>query len=950
MCQGDLGRLFEEGSTDDRLTVLVGDLYWLTHSPWDNQYNSDILNSLLYLDEINCALPTVVAYFPKLIPLKELCQGLLRVELGPQLLVNLAANMPHSFYAIIQSLLQNRTKEEPLIKVLEMIGYLSPHCSLFIRSQLLSQNFSSAISVMLALSLNVIHDEIDFLCSLLRNEDSSWFLSLREIPPALRDKIVQSLLNRLQLQSPMNEDIQACGQTHLKSETNTALLLLCCLVSILEFRLAPVDIASVFALSHLESSTRTKQLVVCFLLCCPDISELSTKEEIVSLMTNLTKTNSVTELLLLLGVYIQTSQLAQILELARQTLRISIPLKNPTLHILCSLLRKDVYDDISLAKQAANLPVVQGLSESDNNPNTTIGCVRHLLGNGLFIKYCIDITPWLTKQIIASALPVHSLLPSIITQFVNQLTSNNGAYKMSPIRKEDILQIFGIPNSHEEPNMSARALILLYLLQYNESYMLHRLEVLKTNPRVDIKSPPVYPPDLMYMIPVKQTLNYAQAHPESFGNLISDILPLIADQMPQLLEVSSLMEQLEHTTIKADFHLPCGPIVLDPGKVEAKLDILRNSDSAYEVLCILDEMPLPDLSEYFNVITDKILPHIMDNRFQDEFYHITTKFVALWGKLFTQIPWELSLKTLQHLHSNPTPSASSVTRTHMDYVSDPLSIITREPRAFLCPPLTTVMLKILNLYLTASRKHLTTQAQLSPPNTIQEETTTLILSQDSACIQLLLEHCLEQPATSKASSLSNVGVLEETRTIVCSFLHQMFCQNPILIKLVHFQGYHTSLIPITTEGIPSMHKCLDFLDELLCHPQMIKQVFAIQLTGCLVKKYPIPRSHEMAELVLNKYLQKYIDAPLPGGDPFSALSHGAVSPAAFLTSTLPSLVPICTTFPDLAPSAIKLLLELHAAVSDSTGQHPSSEQISPLDHTITTTFRLLQQTVLSLSL
>ena len=53
---------------------------------------------------------------------------------------------------------------------------------------------------------------------------------------------------------------------------------------------------------------------------------------------------------------------------------------------------------------------------------------------------------------------------------------------------------------------------------------------------------------------------------------------------------------------------------------------------------------------------------------------------------------------------------------------------------------------------------------------------------------------------------------------------QMFIAEPEMVKLVHFQGYPTQLLPITVAGIPSIHISLKFIPELVTQPQTQKQV------------------------------------------------------------------------------------------------------------------------------
>ncbi len=158
---------------------------------------------------------------------------------------------------------------------------------------------------------------------------------------------------------------------------------------------------------------------------------------------------------------------------------------------------------------------------------------------------------------------------------------------------------------------------------------------------------------------------------------------------------------------------------------------------------------------------------------------------------------------------------------------------------------------------------------------------------------------------------------------VCTFLHQVFIENPMLMKLVHFQGYHPQLLPIVVFGVHSMHICLDFLPELLNQPFLERQIFGIKLAGYLVEKYPLPKWYFLFTNTHTKVLPK---SSLLLLKPIFLVTHSvdlsrlvmqkmhnaivsADSPAPFLLETLPSLVRMVNTFPSfLAEEAVNLLL------------------------------------------
>jgi len=210
-----------------------------------------------------------------------------------------------------------------------------------------------------------------------------------------------------------------------------------------------------------------------------------------------------------------------------------------------------------------------------------------------------------------------------------------------------------------------------------------------------------------------------------------------------------------------------------------------------------------------------------------------------------------------------------------------------------------ILLHILWSFLVASRKYFSTQSSGKP-----EDTNTLLFAQDAAIVQVLLESCL---ATNLASNDPQKGNIEEIRTIVCNFLHQMFIENTLLIKLVHFQGYPAELIPVTVEGIPSMHICFEFLLELLNHQQVEKQIFAIKLTSYLAQKYPIPKSLSIARAIVQRLS---VNAKT---NPLEISLNQVITPrddVNFYIETLPSLVLICSAFPMLTEEVVELLLSI----------------------------------------
>lgn len=103
--------------------------------------------------------------------------------------------------------------------------------------------------------------------------------------------------------------------------------------------------------------------------------------------------------------------------------------------------------------------------------------------------------------------------------------------------------------------------------------------------------------------------------------------------------------------------------------------------------------------------------------------------------------------------------------------------------------------RILQAALAASRSQLSRHMQdrpltekighLTSENEREDLRTALVTGQESAAVQILLESCLETDNDTLIPG--QMWSLREIRSVVCSYLHQVFISDPSLAKLVHFQ-------------------------------------------------------------------------------------------------------------------------------------------------------------------
>ena len=285
--------------------------------------------------------------------------------------------------------------------------------------------------------------------------------------------------------------------------------------------------------------------------------------------------------------------------------------------------------------------------------------------------------------------------------------------------------------------------------------------------------------------------------------------------------------------------------------------------------------------------------------------HTQELYKQVWSRLNTVYPRQLWLMTVNSLTESPAITAEEL-------ALDPLSVLRCDSRVFRAGPILQLMLYMLKACLAASRTRLAqycSDQQLMANSSVQEAEreelrNSLVLTQESAAIQILLETC---QATEEEEELSSrLTDLQETQSAVCCYLHQAFIEDTTmtLAKLVHFQGYPHSLLPVTTAGVPSMFICLDTSPELLSQPSIRKQKFAVDLIAHLSVMWAMPKSLSYARLAVNSVTTL-----------LGVLADK--ERREVIESSLPALVMISRAFPPLIEECLQLLSQ--SASMTSTG-------------------------------
>lgn len=554
-----------------------------------------------------------------------------------------------------------------------------------------------------------------------------------------------------------------------------------------------------------------------------------------------------------------------------------------------------------------------------------VHCIHQLLKSRAFSKHKVPIKSWIYKQICNSTAPLHPVLPALVEVYVNSILFNStkGAveYVNEPITEEEIRNVFrnSVFGAHfdskkkvynlaemeidssaseeiqiEKPSLTSQLLFLYYLLLYEDVRLTNTASHIASGRKIKC-----YSTTFLSELPIKYLLHQAQRDQLSYGGLFSPLLKLLATHFPHLSLVDDWMD--DHIFGDALPPSTSADNVLTEFYIVDAFSAIETSPS--KTGKVLKQMLMKNPTDiwpfaetfvfYFKMILgDKVSRHIQ------ELYR------QVWLRLNTVLPrclWVMSINALLNLNS----ASKNVILTQENILVDPLQVLRCDVRIFRSGPILKIVLRILEASLAASRSQLARHlhdkpliektGQLTSDLEREELKNALVAAQESAALQILLEACLETSEDKAHPEL--MWSLREVRSIVCSFLHQIFISEPSLAKLVHFQGYPRELLPVTVQGIPSMHICLDFIPELLSQASLEKQVFAIDLVSHVSIQYALPKAMSIARLCVNTL--SVLLSVLP-----CDLRVDLFQPV------LPSLVRICTAFPPLLEDITSLLMQL----------------------------------------
>ncbi|KAK0165379.1 hypothetical protein PV328_003895 [Microctonus aethiopoides] len=997
--QSGLALEFERSESTRRIRLVLSELLFVASQIQEYQKNndftikhSDLFDNAVYMEEISYVICIALAELPALLSVRDVAETLLHVKHGPEIICWVIANSPDSFFEVCTHLIVNgeRQEESALGRIrtqaLTMLCRMNPSQALAVRAKCVELCRMPALAITLSLecechdSSQPESDVVAFVSGLLLGNDQqvrTWIaMFIRngqkrkwESHTALQS-LREELLGRLRaIVSQTSESQLAESQV---VEASALLRLYCALRGIGGIKFQDDEVTMIVQLltSHPPPSpagVRFVSLGLCMLIACPSlIGHHNLEKKSIEWVQWLVREEayfesasrvaaSFGEMLLLMAIHFHSNQLSAICDLVCATLGMKVPIRPNNLTRMKQIFMQEIFTEQVVTSHAVKVPVTASLNA--NIPGfLPVHCIHQLLKSRAFAKHKVPIKNWIYRQICDSVPPLHPVLPALIEVYVNSiLVFNNKTMEQThkPITEDEIRRVFQnsvfganfdvkksalnimemetdyLDVDTSKPSLTSQLLFLYYLLLYEDVRLSNMHNYISQGRKVKH-----YSTEFLSELPIKYLLQQVQRDQMNYAGLFSPLLRLLATHFPHLSLVDDWLDD-EMINIDSPAANYDNVVINDLSIIEAFKHIKTCASRTGRLLRQLMLMKPTDIWPHSEIIVH-YLKAVLDEKVPR---YIQELYKQVWLRLNTVLPrclWVMSINAL--LLENPT--VQNIRLTQENIVLDPLQVLRCDTRVFRCAPVLSIILRILQATLAASRSQLSRHmqdrpltekvGQLTSEAEREDLRTALVAGQESAAVQILLETCLETDEDQQIHG--QMWSLREVRSVVCSYLHQVFITDPSLAKLVHFQGYPRELLPITVSGIPSMHICLDWIPELLSQPEPEKQIFAVDLASHLAVQYALPKALSVSRLAINTLIT--LLGVLPAKDR-----------VVLFMPVLSALTRICLAFPPLAEDTTELLLQLGRVSSAQAALGDKSAEI--LCHEVNMTFSsLLQKAIL----
>jgi len=947
---------FERMDHTRKLRLVLSELLTLMHSG-GGQKPSELFDQMVHLPDLCDVLTICLAELPVQLHPTDVCEALLKLKYGPEMICHVVANQSESFSCVVSHLIKLAEKADDDIvanskqggstpnasnpssldvvrhRALVMLARMNPVMTLTMRDMCVDTCSMPGLAVSLALEYSrqnpAQSDLVSWVTGLILGTDmgsKNWFsLWIRN---AAKKKSPELTELRSELCRRVSEILDQSKDDYLNvtclRDSLALLRLFTALRGIAGMKFTEEEVKLLISLITKKPppsklGVRFAGTGLCILIACNSLLSQPGHEKLAGSWVRwlMTWSDCPSEMLLLAAIHFHAGQLTQVADLVCQTLNIKMSVRTNSMTVIKRIFTQEIFTEIVVAQHAVKVPVTASLSSSISG-FLPVHCIHQLLRSRVFSKHRVNIKPWIYQQLLCSQAPLHPVLPPLIEAYISSIlttpSSRSGVEcHNDPLTEAEIRAVFAPPlfnldsvtnnkaasglqlstnqRAVSSSGYSAQLCILYYILLYEDTRL-----VTSHNRQVQTSSMPRhhrYSQELLNDLPIKFLLGKAERMQGKFEGLFPPLLRLASTQFPHLclVEDGLVVEKRITSVLRTMSSLSISDLSSD--QLKSALDHLVTCPAATNLqLQHLLSVPPRVAWSVSNILVSSIRT-FLDPRVPR---HTQELFKQVWLRLNTVYPRKLWLMTVNSLNQLPPITAEEL-------AIDPLSVLRCDSRVFRSGPILHILLYMLKACLAASRTRLgqyCVDQQLQNTNIQEAEReelkNSLILTQESTAIQILLETC--QETKEELLARSRLSDVQETQSAVCCYLHQAFIEDTsmTLAKLVHFQGYPHSLLGVTTAGVPSLFICLDTSPELLSQPSIEKQVFAVDLISHLCVIWSMPKSLSYARLAVNSL------STLLG-------VLAARERRDLIEPSLPALVRICRAFPPLVEDCLQLLVQ-----------------------------------------
>ncbi|CAF2841089.1 unnamed protein product [Rotaria sp. Silwood2] len=542
-------------------------------------------------------------------------------------------------------------------------------------------------------------------------------------------------------------------------------------------------------LDLLLSPTTNVTLGLCFLFMIPSLVERN-EQTIIEWLVPTMSSLSTDDKLLMIGLFCMTNYNEPLNALVSSTLDFPCRIDPGPFHHSRLLLIQRVFTNDLLVQRFATIQITPNLNANITIKHIPAHFICYLLSKGLCNQHHVQMSSWVWSQILQCTTPIHPIMLTLINELVTTIVDTRYVWHLTQIDTQIIYDYL----TSSEDRIPTKMLSLLYLLTLNDQATGDLANQYHQSTRI-----------LFDLLPL----------PHLVEQLTTKDYDAIAPQLGRLM-----MEQLPQVFL-ADHALYL--------ETDSQLFSLRHAYKTNKIENLTDQLK----TALINGISRKQA---------DQWRRRWFRVYAFRGQLLT-------LKTAQILLDNNQ-------LTYDDLCADPHCLLRFPFQLYNYPSIIQIILFIMREILIASRHYFeriikAKQQPLQQTDMIciqdvksKQLQETLVHTQEALVIQILLDVLHQYKKT------ACLPAYRELQGVVCSFVHQMFITNPVLAKLVHFQGYPSEQIKPLIYSVPSMHICLDFIPQMLASSELDTQIFGFDLLTDLSSFYPIRTALLVVKLAL----------------------------------------------------------------------------------------------------